>query len=170
MIRTLRRREHLGAGLRQLLCPREFRIPKQAMSVDILSLIHSLAQLRRLEAGGAKESPQLDHDFIPLLRDVGIGLWRLRQKMLEPGTEKPIEEMRRPYRHLQSVWDALTDAGVEILDHTGSPFDSGLALNALAFQPVPNLERQRILETVKPSIYYKKQRIQMGEVIVGTPE
>jgi hypothetical protein len=158
-------------GLRQLLYPKEFRIDRLSVPLDIGHVIEALGQLHRFEQDGRNTAKYAssEAELIPLLRDVGVGLWRLRQKMVEPGTDRPLEEMRRVYRHCQSVWDALSEAGVEIQDHTGAPFDSGLALSVLAFQPTPGLERERIIETVKPSVYYKKKRIQMGEVIVGRP-
>jgi hypothetical protein len=35
---------------------------------------------------------------------------------------------------------------------------------------VPGFECEKVIETIKPSIHYKGQMIQMGQVIVGTPE
>src|SRR5205823_4748853 len=102
--------------------------------------------------------------------DVGTGLWRLRQKMVQPGTDRPLDEMRRAYRHLESIWDALVQAGVEILDHTGALFDSGMSLRVIAFQPTPGLGHEKVIETIKPTIYYAGQPIQVGEVIVETPD
>jgi hypothetical protein len=165
--------EALVGGLRQLLYRKEFRIARPMVSSEILGLVQDLARFSAAQANANSEATRnasSDSELTPLLRDIGIGLWRLRQKMVEPGTDRPLEEMRRAYRHCQSVWDALSEAGVEIQDHTGDPYDSGLSLSVLAFQPMPDLERERIIETVKPSIYYKKHRIQMGEVIVGRPE
>lgn len=105
-----------------------------------------------------------------MLADVGTGLWRLRQKMQKPGTNQPLDEMRRAFRHLESVWDALAQAGIEIHDYNDRPFDEGLSLKVIAYQPTAGLARQRIIETIKPSIYASSEMIQLGEVIVGTPE
>ena len=90
--------------------------------------------------------------------------------MFQPGTDRPLDEMKRAYRHLESTWDALTQAGVEIIDHTGVPFDAGLALKVIAYQPLPDVSRERVLETLKPTVYFRQERLQMGEVIVATPE
>ena len=105
-----------------------------------------------------------------MLADIGTGLWRLRQKMVKPGTNLPLDEMRRPYRHLESVWDALVQAGAEIQDHTDKPFDPGMSLRVISYQPTPGVRRERVIETIKPTIYFKGKPIQMGEVIVGRPE
>jgi hypothetical protein len=114
-----------------------------------------------------------DSDFyknqMRLLGEVGTGLWRLRQKMVKPGTDQPIEELRRPFRFFASIWDTLQEAGITIQDHTDAPFDAHLALKVLTYEPTPDITREKVLETIKPSIYYRQRCIQMGEVIVAIP-
>jgi hypothetical protein len=90
--------------------------------------------------------------------------------MIDPQTGRPREEMRRAYRHVESIWDALVEAGIQIQDHTGMLFDSGMSLRVIEFQPTAGLGREQVLDTIKPSVYYDGQLIQMGEVIVGTPQ
>jgi hypothetical protein len=159
------------SSLRQLGYPREFRIAPAVWPSGLLSVLEKLAQtLRDQHRQAPDESPEAQRERVRFLADVGTGLWRLRQKMLQPGTERPLEEMRRAYRHLESTWDALAQAGVEIQEHTGAPYDPGMSLKVIAFQPTPGINREKILETIKPTIYLKNQPIQMGEVIVGTPE
>lgn len=104
------------------------------------------------------------------LAELATGLWRLRQRMLQPGTGDPSEPMRWAYRHFEAVWDVLTQARIEVQDHTGAPFDPGMSLKVIAFQPTPGMDREIVTETIRPSVYYKGESIQMGEVIVGTPE
>jgi hypothetical protein len=165
-------RPQLIGGLRQLLYPREFRIGKPLWPVDLVEMLDKLSSLRLTDDNVISTTSidlTADKDRLRFLVDVGTGLWRLGQKMVEPGTDRPLETMRKAFRHWQSTWDALAEAGVEIQDHTGKPFDSGQELIPVLFQPTPGLERERILETVKPSIYYKGKRIQVGEVIVGKP-
>lgn len=155
----------LIATARQLLFPTEFRIADPPWPDDWLGTLRKLA-----DSPSPPPPPPEDKDRIRFLADLATGVWRLRQKMLEPGTDRPKEQFRREYRHLESVWDVLTQAGMEIQDHTGKPFDSGQALKVLAFQPTSGVKRERVQETVKPTIYFKKQHIQMGEVIVESPE
>jgi hypothetical protein len=154
--------------VRQLRYPREFRIAAAPWPSDLEQMLARLVT----PPGGAQTELKsgLGEQELRLLADVGTGLWRLKQKMVKPGTEQPLDEMRRPYRHLESVWDALKQAGVVIQDHTDTRFDEGMSLTVIAYQPTPGLSQQRVLETIKPSIYLKTQRIQKGEVIVGDPE
>lgn len=160
------------AGMRQLLYPKEFRIAPARWPDDLVSSLERLARSPAPDhatASGQEDSASLK-ERVRMLADVGTGLWRLRQKMVKPGTSEPLDDMRRAYRHLESVWDTLAQSDVEIQDHTDTLFDSGLSLKVIAFQPTPGLGREMVIETIKPTIYYKGQSIQMGEVIVGTPE
>ncbi len=156
------------AEVRQMLFPREFRIPALPPLLEAEDLLRTVRELSA--AAGAARRESLDPGSLKLLADVGTGLWRLKQKMLRPGTDQPLEEMRRAYRHLESVWDALSQAGTEIQDHTGSPFDPGMAIRVISYQPTAGLAREKVIETIKPTIYYRGRTVQMGEVIVGRPE
>jgi hypothetical protein len=167
---VLGKHREIRAALRQLRFPASFRIPAVLWPEAALETLDELAKSASSAAVLHREGPETTSaERMSLLADVATGLWRLRQKMLEPGAERPLPEMRRAYRHLQSVWDVLSDAGIEICDYTGMNFDSGMSLNVVAHQPAATAERERIIETVKPSIYFKSQRIQLGDVIVETP-
>jgi hypothetical protein len=169
----------LIGSVRQLAQPKEFRIQHAALSPEMLSLIEQLSHSLESAGPSAKESTQqtaayeeLMSFMINLLAQVGTGLWRLKQKMVKPDTEEPMDEMRRAFRHFESTWEALMQAGIEIQDHTGQPVPEGgvYALRAIAYEHVPGLIKEQVIETVKPSIYFRGQRIQMGDVVIGTPE
>ena len=155
------------AGLRQHWFPPEFRIRPPEWPAELAALLSGLEERGSQSAASA---PSSGGPPVEMLAEVATGLWRLRQRMVEPDSGRPLEEMRRAFRHLESVWDALAAAGVEIQDHTGTPFHTGLALDVLAFQPTAGVERERVIETIKPSVYFKGRAIQMGQVIVGTPQ
>ena len=77
--------------------------------------------------------------------------------------------MRKPFRWLVSTWDTLKECGLEIQDHTGDRYISGQSLKA-HFEATPNLHEDTIVDTIKPTIYFDGKIIQMGEVVVGTPD
>ena len=158
---------NLFNSLRQLRYPREFRIAPPVWSPDLLQ---ALLQLVNRSATPDTTPPIEETASTQMLADVATHLWRLRKKMLQPGSEQPLEEMRSAYRTFEYAWNALRESGVEIHEHEGSPFHAGLHLNTLAFQPTPGILQETVIETVRPSIYYKQQLLQAGEVIVGTPE
>lgn len=111
-------------------------------------------------------------ELIELLAEVGTGLWRLRLKMLPRGAREPSEENRRSFKQLESILDMVRQAGLQIRDHTGEAVPRGgvYTLKALAYEPTSGLATERVTETIKPTIYFKDRLIQVGEVIIGTPE
>jgi hypothetical protein len=104
-----------------------------------------------------------------MLADIATGLWRLRQRLVD-ATGEPLEALRRPLRDVEMLLSRLREENIEIQDHTGSAYDPSQSLRVAAFQPVPGMESDRILETLKPTVYHHQERIQVGEVIVGIPE
>jgi hypothetical protein len=143
--------------------------------VDLSSTFNALrTELEKSQQSAARsDTVRPHHDDGPLntkaLAQIGTHLWRLKNKMIEPGLKRPRDEFSRAYRHLDAAWDVLSEAGIEILDLTGRPFDHGQSLRPLAFQPVTGLKRRTIVETVSPSILLRGKVIQAGEVIVGVP-
>jgi len=95
--------------------------------------------------------------------------WKARAKMMDGDTGEPREEMRRVYRHIESIFDAFHQMGLQVKDHTGEQFDYGLPLTVITTQPTPGLARERVIETIKPTIYWKETIIQTGEVVIATP-
>ncbi len=159
--------------LRQWLHPREFRIAAIDLPAVLSAFAERMAQHERTQAATQSKVRPAQSDGAAddrLLADVGTGWWRLRGRMVDPSTGEPPEEMRRAFRHAEAIGDALAAAGIRIQDHTGIDFDPGLSLKVLAYQPVSGMPRERVIETIKPTIYRNDVRIQMGEVIVGTPD
>lgn len=100
------------------------------------------------------------------LADAATNLWRAQRKLL--GAEGNTQS-RQAGRYLRTCREALTDAGLVVQDHEGDAFHPGRSLEVLVFEEDPKLAVETVLETVRPSIYYRDRRIQMGQVIVGRP-
>lgn len=102
--------------------------------------------------------------------DLGCAAWKLRQKMFDQATGEPKGELRHLARHVEVIWERLSELGLQVQDHTGNAFDSGQSLEVLAFQPTRGISRETVIETVRPTVYFAGKRILMGQVIVGTPD
>jgi hypothetical protein len=105
-----------------------------------------------------------------LLADLATGLWRLRRRLVDAATGEPLQNMRRALRDVDMMLARLTEEEIEIQDHNGAVYDPSLSLRVAAFQPTAEIDRDHILETLKPSVYHHGERIQTGEVIVAIPE
>ena len=64
----------------------------------------------------------------------------------------------------------LSSAKVELRDYDKEKYVDGMALKVIAFQPSSSCHVKTIIETIKPSIFYNDKLIQIGEVIVATPD
>lgn len=165
-----KRRSNFINTLRQYKYPEEFRIFPEKKNEDINI---GIADLNNLIAETAKAAPsqgsQNENEINKFIVELATNVWRLKGKMFDKLKNEPFPEMRRAYRHLDSIMLTLENSGIEIIDHTGGFFDPNGGISALAFQPEKGLTKETVIETIKPSIFKNKIRIQMGEVIVGTP-
>lgn len=91
------------------------------------------------------------------LADVATCLWRLRARPADPD------------RELDAAFDALAGAGIEVRDHDGDPYDPGQAVRAVRFEPDAGADHDRVVETIRPTVYRGGEVIQPGEVVVATP-
>jgi hypothetical protein len=96
-------------------------------------------------------------------------VWRARSRIIDPATGEPREEMKRVHRHVEGALDVLKQMGLTMNDWVNQPYDAGLPVKVLTFQPTPGLSRDTILEAVRPTVIWKDRLLQLGEVIVGIP-
>lgn len=101
--------------------------------------------------------------------DLGCATWKLYEKMFDRQTGEAHTEFRQLARHVTTIRERLGELGLQIQDHTGKPFDSGQSLEVLAFQPTDGIVEEAVVETVRPTLYFRERRILKGQVIVGTP-
>lgn len=157
--------DFLQDSLGELLEMEQRRMAQEAETAAVkrVSAIPGVPALQVEETGFYKSEMRLQSEVL-------TGLWRLRGRLVKPGTSEPLEETKRAYRHFETAWDALANAGYRVEDYTKQPFRTGLNVDVLAYEEVPGLTSEIILETVKPGVFYNETLIQRGEVIVGTPE
>jgi hypothetical protein len=105
-----------------------------------------------------------------LIADLANVAWALQRKSCDPITNERKEEFRPIARHIDQLSECLEEFGVKIQNHTNEPFDSGQSLEVIAFQPTAGISRDVVVETIRPTVYLKGIRIQMGQVVVATPE
>ena len=100
-----------------------------------------------------------------LLLDVATRVWLARQHAARAATPS-----RPLVRELDLALAALATGGVVVQGHDGSGFDPGLSLVVVAYQPMPGLAREEVVETVRPSVYLGGRQVRRGEVVVGVPD
>lgn len=139
---------------------KEFRIAEPRWGAEERATLRALAE--QVTDALRPAGPALSESD---LAAAATALWRARKRLT--GAEDRVA--RQAERFLSASQDALGAAGVLIQDHDGTPFEAGLALEPMLFEEQPGLTAERVVETVRPSVYLAGKRIQMGQVIVGCP-
>ncbi|KUL24360.1 hypothetical protein [Streptomyces regalis] len=166
---TRRGVRQVHAALGQLRHPPEFRIPRPPLEpaqADWVAAV--LAEVEAAEALAERARTPQGAGTDALL-GAAIGIWRALRKLDQSAGTLSAADLRQVRRQVHASRQALADDGLEIQEHDGLPFDSGQSLEALVFQDEPGLDREVVLETVRPSVYFRGERIQMGQVVVGRP-
>jgi hypothetical protein len=59
--------------------------------------------------------------------------------------------------------------GITLNDWIGQPYDPGLPVKVLTFQPAEGVVRDTVIEAVRPTVIWRDRLLQLGEVVVGIP-
>ncbi len=158
----------LFAAIRQRMHPPEFRIGEPLWAREMVDELSEILRRVAVETPAARNAPPFDEQIVA----IGTKVWRLRNEIMKQADGPQAAGLRYATTYLNALWEQLSDAGIEIRDHTGEavPRTGVYMLKVVAHQPVDGLGRQRVIETLKPTIYFNEQVLQVGEVIVGTPK
>jgi hypothetical protein len=144
------------------------RDPRRMARFPEVPLDQALADWKKIQdtpaPKAATPAPALDQ-----IAAIATHVWRAKSKLVDPASGLPREETKRTYGHIERTLDALVQMGVVIRDHLNEPYDPGLPVNVLTFQPMPGLGRDTIVEVVRPTVIWQERVLQLGEVVVGTP-
>jgi len=112
--------------------------------------------------------------FLKAVINIATSAWRIRCKVTDSSGE-PLEEIskadtKKIPKYIESIFESLVSLGIEVKDRTGEVFDYGLPEKVVTTIPQPGINKERIVETLSPTIYWRSQIAQLGEVVIATPE
>jgi hypothetical protein len=108
-------------------------------------------------------------DYLKALVSIATNAWRAKVKMVDATTGQVREEMKRVDRHIEAIYRSLAEVGIVIRDHTRDAYDEGQPMKVVASKPNPGLDRERVCETLLPSIFWNNRLVQNGEIVTETP-
>ena len=117
----------------------------------------------------APEPPASPEGLGSSLAALATHVWRTKGKMVDSATGEPKEDSKRAYRHVEASIETLAQMGVTINDWLDQPYDPGLPVKVLTFQPHPGVTRDTVIEAVRPTVIWREQLLQLAEVVVGIP-
>jgi hypothetical protein len=165
------------------------RDPRKIARLPEIPVDRALEELRKLCAASAAPAAPADSGVAPsapapaapaasesnealgaAIGNLATHVWRAKSRMIDAKTGQPTDDMKRVYRHVDAAVETLRQMDVTMNDWLHQSYDAGLPVKVLTFQPTPGLERDTIVEAIRPAVVWKNQLLQLGEVVVGTPE
>lgn len=116
----------------------------------------------------AKDAPIPENDTTKFIKKIANNVWKLRAKMFDDDGN-PKDGYEKVYRPVDAIWDALKEVGVTVITHDGETYDTGMAVNVVAWEKREGARREEIVETIKPTIRLGDRLLQWADVIAVTP-
>jgi len=151
---------------RQLMHPVPFRIKE---SPDIVAISKDVWPGQEAAPAAMPTGQAMDADLLKTVAAVATALWRVRTKLEAESKAELPSELRHLPRHIESAWDALASGGFEVQDHKGELCVPGMAVNPVTYTPDPSVPPNTIVESLKPTLFWKDRLIQRADVILAAP-
>ena len=151
----------------------KIRVPRQLGAGQDAARLEAAGQAGELESRNDISPTIVPIDgtqFLALLGDVATNAWKGQIRLSKWPSEELPAERKRLERHFESILSSLERFGVRVTDHTGQPYDYGQALKVVAAQLQEGIAKEVVTETIRPSVHWREQLIQHGEVIIATPK
>ena len=142
-------------------------VPSFVGSEPELSASEAAIPPSQAQVPGVQELAGL-HENLKFLRELATRIWRA-SKQLEKALKVSDEaNLERFARRFEEIGETLAEHDIEIIDDTGKNYDAGLSLKVLLFEPTPGIAREKIIETIVPSLRIRGVLVP-GQVVVATP-
>lgn len=158
--------------------PKELNLPspEYPSTEDLLRRVLDYTKaIQRTNSGKAVQVVEkLPDNFVKAVINIATSAWRIRSKVMNSSGEAVEEvtkdDIKKVSRYIESVFEALAGIEIVVKDRTGEPFDYGLPEKVVTTLPQPGLSVERVVETLRPTIYWRSQIAQIGEVVIATPQ
>lgn len=125
----------------------------------------------RLEKQDISEFNVVLHENLKkFLCTLAIEIWRLHRKVERLNSNITPDDQAGLSFSVNRLESGLRDIGLECREYTNQPYDAGMQLTVLAYEPHEGVHgnREIIHQTVSPSVFFGGQLLQQGEVVVSS--
>jgi hypothetical protein len=137
-------------------------------------LKHLIGQPQGERGSGAIEVA-VSRAFVTAFLAAATNAWRIRSRLVDTISTELREsvgkdDLKKISRSAEAILEALRVIGMEVKDRTGEAFDYGMPEKVIATQPQEGLNSERVVETIRPTVYWQGQIVQHGEIVIATPK
>ena len=156
--------------------PKELKIP-QIAPPSVTELLTQTA-LESTNPIAATEGNQRLETEIGLMSKAMIlitnQLWRLETVVNDPEngemkTELSSQEMRKIANALEAIKQSIGELGIRIKDRCNEDFHPGLPDQVVTEEPREGISKERIIRTIRPTIFWNQTMVQRGEIDIAVP-
>lgn len=126
--------------------------------------------LQRLAAAEAAVVREFEQKAASAFCEIAIHAWRMHRRMTDRMTKEVKEEHKAMHRSVAGILEALTRMGFTLRDREGEFYDYGLPEKVVAAEKRVGINREMVVETIRPSIMYGDQLLKPGEIVIAVPE
>jgi len=138
------------------------------ISEDLTDAINNYAATRLASQEATTGAPS--EEWLKTAAKCATHAWRAERRIVDPDTGEPRDDTKLLHRDIAIIRKAMEQLGIETIDPVGKVYDPGMALRVVSFEPTAGFAREEIKETIKPTLLWHGKLLQVGEVIVGTPQ
>ncbi len=108
-------------------------------------------------------------DNIRGLSEMAVNLWLCKKRLIAAIGNDNNSAEKKYLRPIDNALENLESLGIIIKDFLGNRFVHGMAVNIVSSVPSSSVKEETIVETLKPTIYYRDRLFQIGDVIIEVP-
>jgi hypothetical protein len=125
-------------------------------------------QCALLQSDSAVPANELNAGF-KLIISFCIEMWRLEKRFKKLHDEQPDLDLSAFFDQMERIRDLFIRDGIVVKDYLDEGYKEGISLQVLHFEDDPTLPPgyAKIVETVRPTIFYNDKVIFHGEVVVA---
>jgi hypothetical protein len=156
--------------------PKELQIP-QIAPPSVVELLTQTA-LQSTHPNTPPEASQRLENEIGLMSKTMIlitnQLWRIETVVNDPEngemkTDLSSQEMRKIANALEAIKQSVGELGIRIKDRCNEDFHPGLPDQVVTEEPREGISKERIIRTIRPTIFWNQTMVQRGEIDIAVP-
>jgi hypothetical protein len=156
--------------------PKELRIP-QIPPPSATELIIQIAQVSNTPGTPPEASQGLENKIGLMSKAMVLitnQLWRLETVVNDPEkgeikTELSSQEIRKIANALDAIKQSIGELGIRIKDRCNEDFHPGLPDQVVTEEPREGISKERIIRTIRPTIFWNQTMVQRGEIDIAVP-
>jgi hypothetical protein len=157
--------------------PKELQVPNIPLptAAEILSQAEHVLSVTTPTASSDRSSASGDASTLAkALITIAGQAWRQETALTdrvssETKLELSTQEIRKLANALDAIKQAIEELGIRVKDRCNEDFHAGLPDQVITEEPREGISKERIIRTIRPTIFWHQTMVQRGEIDIAVP-